>query len=105
MKVPVEINMYILLHFIPVENVLKIIMSVADSFLRSRTSTDHEATAMMKTQFMSFWDGLVTESSCQIMIVGATNRPQDVDAAILRRMPSMFCIGLPVSVSFYPVLV
>ena len=52
---------------------------------------------MMKTQFMSFWDGLVTDSSCQIMIVGATNRPQDVDAAILRRMPSMFCVGLPVS--------
>ena len=75
-------------------------MSVADSFLRSRTSTDHEATAMMKTQFMSFWDGLITDSSCQIMIVGATNRPQDVDAAILRRMPSMFCIGLPVSLIF-----
>ena len=98
MKVLVEINMYILLHSVRVESVWKITMSVTDSFLRSRTSTDHEATAMMKTQFMSFWDGLVTESSCQIMIVGATNRPQDVDAAILRRMPSMFCIGLPVSV-------
>ena len=56
---------------------------------------------MMKTQFMSFWDGLVTDSSCQIMIVGATNRPQDVDVAILRRMPSMFCIGLPVSNIIY----
>lgn len=52
---------------------------------------------MMKTQFMSFWDGLITDSDSQIMIVGATNRPQDVDAAILRRMPCMFHIGLPVS--------
>ena len=66
-----------------------------DSFLRSRTSTDHEATAMIKTQFMSFWDGLMTDSQCRIMIMGASNRPQDVDAAILRRMPSMFHIGLP----------
>ncbi|PVD37847.1 hypothetical protein C0Q70_00449 [Pomacea canaliculata] len=66
-----------------------------DSFLRSRTSTDHEATAMIKTQFMSFWDGLLTDPNCHVMVMGATNRPQDVDAAILRRMPSMFHIGVP----------
>ena len=67
-----------------------------DSFLRERSSQDHEATSMMKTQFMSFWDGLITDDSCQIVVMGATNRPEDVDAAILRRMPSMFHIGLPV---------
>lgn len=66
-----------------------------DSFLRSRMSTDHEATSMIKTQFMSFWDGLITDQNCRIMIIGATNRPSDVDAAILRRMPCMFHIGLP----------
>ncbi|CAC5356466.1 ATAD1 [Mytilus coruscus] len=66
-----------------------------DSFLRSRSSTDHEATAMIKTQFMSLWDGIITDPNCQIMIVGATNRPQDVDAAILRRMPCQFKIRKP----------
>ena len=66
-----------------------------DSFLRSRSSTDHEATAMIKTQFMSLWDGIITDPNCQIMIIGATNRPQDVDAAILRRMPCQFMIGKP----------
>ncbi|KAJ8318722.1 hypothetical protein KUTeg_003813 [Tegillarca granosa] len=67
----------------------------ADSFLRARSSQDHEATAMIKTQFMSLWDGIITDSRCQIMIIGATNRPQDVDAAILRRMPCMYRIGRP----------
>ena len=68
----------------------------SDSFLRSRASTDHEATAMIKTQFMSFWDGLMTDKNTRVMIMGATNRAANVDAAILRRMPSMFKIGLPV---------
>ncbi|KAL5017997.1 hypothetical protein ScPMuIL_003719 [Solemya velum] len=67
-----------------------------DSFLRSRSSSDHEATVMIKTQFMSFWDGLITDPSCRVMVMGATNRPQDVDVAILRRMPSMFKIGKPI---------
>uniref|UniRef100_A0A9J8AHV8 Outer mitochondrial transmembrane helix translocase n=2 Tax=Cyprinus carpio TaxID=7962 RepID=A0A9J8AHV8_CYPCA len=66
-----------------------------DSFLRNRSSMDHEATAMMKAQFMSLWDGLDTNASSQVMVMGATNRPQDVDAAILRRMPTTFHVGLP----------
>eukprot|EP00064_Thunnus_orientalis_P003714 superscaffoldBa00000315_g3725 len=66
-----------------------------ESFLRNRSSLDHEATAMMKAQFMSLWDGLDTSSTTQVMIMGATNRPQDVDPAILRRMPATFHVGLP----------
>ncbi|RWS09444.1 ATPase family AAA domain-containing protein 1-B-like protein [Dinothrombium tinctorium] len=66
-----------------------------DSFLRSRDSHDHEATAMMKAQFMILWDGLVSAKHCQVIVMGATNRPQDVDKAILRRMPAMFQISLP----------
>ncbi|XP_017768900.1 PREDICTED: ATPase family AAA domain-containing protein 1-B-like [Nicrophorus vespilloides] len=66
-----------------------------DSFLRARNSTDHEATAMMKAQFMSFWDGLITDPNCTVIIMGATNRPQDLDSAILRRMPATFHISMP----------
>ncbi|KAI4790249.1 hypothetical protein KUCAC02_034745 [Chaenocephalus aceratus] len=66
-----------------------------DSFLRSRSSSDHEATAMMKAQFMSLWDGLDTDTHCQVIIMGATNRPQDLDSAILRRMPTRFHINQP----------
>ncbi|XP_065293519.1 outer mitochondrial transmembrane helix translocase-like isoform X2 [Dermacentor albipictus] len=66
-----------------------------DSFLRSRDSQDHEATAMMKAQFMCLWDGLITDPDCQVVVMGATNRPHDVDKAILRRMPAMFHVGLP----------
>ncbi|KAL1488634.1 hypothetical protein ABEB36_014434 [Hypothenemus hampei] len=66
-----------------------------DSFLRARNSTDHEATAMMKAQFMSLWDGLITDPNCTVIIMGATNRPQDLDKAILRRMPATFHVPMP----------
>lgn len=33
---------------------------VSDSFLRDRNTQDHEATAMMKAQFMCLWDGFAS---------------------------------------------
>lgn len=66
-----------------------------DSFLRSRNTNDHEATAMMKTQFMMLWDGLSTEHGSAVIVMGATNRPGDLDKAILRRMPAQFHVALP----------
>ncbi|KAG0717762.1 ATPase family AAA domain-containing protein 1-A [Chionoecetes opilio] len=66
-----------------------------DSFLRVRNTGDHEATAMMKAQFLQQWDGLATDHGRCVVVMGATNRPQDVDRAILRRMPAAFYIPLP----------
>lgn len=66
-----------------------------DSFLRLRQTHDHEATAMMKAQFMSAWDGFATDKCCRVVIVGATNRPNDVDKAIIRRMPARFHVKMP----------
>ncbi|KAI7863766.1 P-loop containing nucleoside triphosphate hydrolase protein [Spinellus fusiger] len=66
-----------------------------DSFLRERRSNDHETTGMMKAEFMSMWDGLTTGEDSRIVILGATNRPNDIDSAILRRMPKRFAVRLP----------
>jgi len=65
-----------------------------DSFLRERTKGDHEVTGMMKAEFMTLWDGLLSGTD-RILVLGATNRPNDIDSAILRRMPKRFGIGLP----------
>ncbi|GAA5867500.1 hypothetical protein JCM8547_007527 [Rhodosporidiobolus lusitaniae] len=66
-----------------------------DSFLRERSRSDHEVTGMMKAEFMTLWDGLTTTTSTRILVLGATNRPNDIDSAILRRMPKRFSIRLP----------
>ena len=48
---------------------------------------------------MTLWDGLETNdndpTSNRILIIGATNRAQDLDAAILRRMPTRYHIPSP----------
>lgn len=70
-----------------------IFLDEIDSFLRDRTSQDHEVTAMLKAEFMQLWDGL--HANGRIMILGATNRIDDIDSAFLRRLPKRFNIGLP----------
>jgi len=66
-----------------------------DAFLRSRSSGDNEAWGNMKAEFMTLWDGLSTNENARVIVIGATNRPWDVDAAILRRLPRTFLIDLP----------
>lgn len=41
------------------------------------------------------WDGLTTTPGATIIVMGATNRPTDLDRAILRRMPAQFVIQAP----------
>ncbi|KAH7121203.1 P-loop containing nucleoside triphosphate hydrolase protein [Dendryphion nanum] len=71
-----------------------------DAILGTRRSGEHEASGMVKAEFMTHWDGLSssttgTTTPQRILILGATNRIQDIDEAILRRMPKKFPVGLP----------
>jgi len=56
---------------------------------------EHEATAMLKAQFLSLWDGLLSPSAPQIVVIAATNSPDSVDPAVLRRLPLSFEVPLP----------
>jgi len=66
-----------------------------DSFLRNRSSYDNEANSHIKAQFMSMWDGLNASDDLRVVVIGATNRPDDIDEAIKRRMPRRFLVDLP----------
>lgn len=66
-----------------------------DALTRRRGSFDREWSSGMKSQLLTFWDGLSAEAVSKIIVLGATNRPQDIDEAFLRRMPLQIQIDLP----------
>ncbi|XRM45875.1 mitochondrial dynamin GTPase Msp1 [Aspergillus tubingensis] len=70
-----------------------------DAVLGTRRSGEHEASGMVKAEFMTHWDGLTSANSMgepqRVVVLGATNRIGDIDEAILRRMPKKFPVALP----------
>src|SRR5579859_4604454 len=49
----------------------------------------------MKAGFMTRWDGLTTEEDTRIIVLGATNLPNALDPAVLRRLAKRYAVGLP----------
>ena len=56
-----------------------------DALLGKRKEYEHEATTSMKTEFMQLWDGFDTDFHANVMVLAATNRPHELDEAVLRR--------------------
>ena len=52
-----------------------------DSILSERSAGEHEASRRLKTQFLVEFDG-VANGSERMVVVGATNRPQELDDAV-----------------------
>ncbi|KAL5703801.1 hypothetical protein ACHQM5_022308 [Ranunculus cassubicifolius] len=73
-----------------------IFVDEVDSLLGARGGAhEHEATRRMRNEFMAAWDGLRTKDSQKILILGATNRPFDLDDAVIRRLPRRIYVDLP----------
>ncbi|XP_020696627.1 uncharacterized protein LOC110109771 [Dendrobium catenatum] len=73
-----------------------IFVDEVDSLLGARGGAfEHEATRRMRNEFMAAWDGLRTKDIQRILILGATNRPFDLDDAVIRRLPRRIYIDLP----------
>ncbi|KAK6118094.1 hypothetical protein DH2020_048164 [Rehmannia glutinosa] len=56
---------------------------------------EHEAMRKMKNEFMVNWDGLRTKDKERVLVLAATNRPFDLDEAVIRRLPRRLMVNLP----------
>jgi len=70
-----------------------------DSILTKRSGSEHEAGRRLKTEFLVQVDGCNGASKAQpgasVLVIGATNRPFDLDEAALRRLTKRIYIELP----------
>lgn len=65
-----------------------------DSLLGARGgSSEHEATRKTRNEFMAAWDGLKSKDSDRVLVLAATNRPYDLDDAVIRRLPRRYGCG------------
>jgi SpoVK/Ycf46/Vps4 family AAA+-type ATPase len=66
-----------------------------DSLLCARSENDFESSRRIKTEFLVRMDGVAGSQSDQVIIIGATNRPQELDEAVKRRLGKRLYIPLP----------
>lgn len=70
-----------------------IFVDEVDSMLGQRTRVgEHEAMRKIKNEFMTHWDGLLSKSGERILVLAATNRPFDLDEAIIRRFERRYLL-------------
>lgn len=66
-----------------------------DSLLQSRSETENESSRRIKTEFLVQLDGAATSGDDMVIVIGATNRPQELDEAARRRFVKRLYIPLP----------
>ncbi|XP_046402833.1 spastin isoform X2 [Ischnura elegans] len=72
-----------------------IFIDEVDSLLSERREGEHEASRRLKTEFLVEFDGLPSKPEERLLVMAATNRPQELDEAALRRFPKRIYVALP----------
>jgi SpoVK/Ycf46/Vps4 family AAA+-type ATPase len=66
-----------------------------DSILSSRSEGQHEASRRLETEFLVQMDGVNGNAEERVILIGATNRPQELDEAVRRRFTKRIYVDLP----------
>ncbi|CAL5331468.1 unnamed protein product [Camellia sinensis] len=72
-----------------------IFMDEIDSIMSTRMANEHDASRRLKSEFLVQFDGVTSNSDDLVIVIGATNKPQELDDAVLRRLVKRIYIPLP----------
>lgn len=70
-----------------------------DSLLSQRSDNENEGSRRIKTEFLVQFDGASVDDTDRILVIGATNRPHEIDEAARRRLVKRIYVPLPGAVS------
>lgn len=76
-----------------------IFIDEVDSILGARGESQHEASRRLETEFLVQIDGVGSNSEDRVLLIAATNRPQELDEAVRRRLTKRIYIPLPEAVT------
>ncbi|RDX72538.1 Spastin [Mucuna pruriens] len=66
-----------------------------DSIMSTRMANENEASRRLKSEFLIQFDGVTSNPDDIVIVIGATNKPQELDDAVLRRLVKRIYIPLP----------
>ncbi|EGZ28106.1 hypothetical protein PHYSODRAFT_554382 [Phytophthora sojae] len=72
-----------------------VFMDEIDALLSTRSASENEASRRIKNQFFTELDGAASSQEDRILVMGATNLPQELDEAIVRRLEKRIYVPLP----------
>uniref|UniRef100_K3W6T0 microtubule-severing ATPase n=1 Tax=Globisporangium ultimum (strain ATCC 200006 / CBS 805.95 / DAOM BR144) TaxID=431595 RepID=K3W6T0_GLOUD len=72
-----------------------IFLDEMDALLSTRSASENDASRRIKNQFFTELDGAASSPEDRILVMGATNLPQELDEAIIRRLEKRIYVPLP----------